>query len=215
MEVDHLFIFSDNKGREAEDLINFGLVEGSSRRHPGQGTTNRKFYFDNFFLEVLWVVDQEEINQSPTKETGLWERANFKTNGYARFGLCLVNTASTDQLFENSQLYQPNYFPPGMSIDIIPNHKHNQLPWTFRLPYRGGQKPKDEPRTHKNGIRKLTKIEFGILDLAPNKGFLDFFNQEKLITFKKEKELKTRLEFDNGQQGKSLEIKALDLLIKY
>lgn len=48
MEVDHIFIFSNNQGREADELINFGLTEGSNRVHPGQGTRNRKFYFEIF-----------------------------------------------------------------------------------------------------------------------------------------------------------------------
>ncbi|MFK7787387.1 MAG: hypothetical protein AB8B56_19845 [Crocinitomicaceae bacterium] len=38
MEVDHIFIFLDNQGKEADELLEFGFTEGSSRRHPGQGT---------------------------------------------------------------------------------------------------------------------------------------------------------------------------------
>jgi len=102
MKVDHIFIFSEHKGGEAEALLQLGMIEGSSRRHPGQGTVNRKFYFNNFFLELLWVVDEQEIRQSPTKETQLWERSTFRSNHMSRFGLGLVNTKDTDRLFDNS-----------------------------------------------------------------------------------------------------------------
>ena len=34
MKVDHIFIFS-NKGREADELLKFGLIEGSGRVHSG------------------------------------------------------------------------------------------------------------------------------------------------------------------------------------
>ena len=64
MEIDHIFIFSNNSGKEAKNLIEFGLTEGSSRVHKEQGTKNRKFYFENFFLEILWVINEEEIQRS-------------------------------------------------------------------------------------------------------------------------------------------------------
>jgi hypothetical protein len=78
MQVDHIFIFSNNQGREADQLVEFGLMEGSNRIHKGQGTTNCKFYFENFFLEILWVINEEEINQSPALETHLAYRSNCK-----------------------------------------------------------------------------------------------------------------------------------------
>lgn len=43
--VDHIFICSDNKGSEADELLAFGLKESEGRYHKGQGTTNRKFLF--------------------------------------------------------------------------------------------------------------------------------------------------------------------------
>jgi len=33
MEIDHIFIFSDCKGEEANQLMDVDLTEGSSRRH--------------------------------------------------------------------------------------------------------------------------------------------------------------------------------------
>jgi len=128
MEIDHIFIFSKNGGKEADNLVNYGFTEGSSCVHVGQGTTNRKFYFDNFFLEVLWVINEEEIQSEITSGTKLWERSLFQKNKYSPYGLCLVNSISTDSLFEVSDTYQPNYFPKGMSIDIITNEQKSKLP---------------------------------------------------------------------------------------
>ncbi|MEL7250946.1 MAG: hypothetical protein AAFO03_21130 [Bacteroidota bacterium] len=72
MNIDHIFIFTNDKGKIADEMVTFGLTEGSSRVHLGQGTTNRKFYFDHFFLEVLWVHDEVELHSEQTKPTGLW-----------------------------------------------------------------------------------------------------------------------------------------------
>jgi hypothetical protein len=43
MEIDHLFICVKPGGSEAKEIAEFGLIEGSANRHPGQGTANRRF----------------------------------------------------------------------------------------------------------------------------------------------------------------------------
>ncbi len=56
MNIDHIFIFTDDDGKDADELVDFGLTEGSNRVHVGQGTTNRKFYFDNFFWKFYGFI---------------------------------------------------------------------------------------------------------------------------------------------------------------
>lgn len=215
MEIDHIFIFSNNGGKEADKLVEFGLTEGSSRIHPGQGTTNRKFYFENFFLEILWVIDENEIRSELTSKTKLWERSQFDNNDFSPFGLCLVNSKLTDKLFEQSESYQPKYFPERMSIDIITNEKNPNLPWTFRLPFRDEKKAHNEPTNHKNGIRKLTHIEFEVLLNKDDTEFKTFFQNSEHIDFKSGQRNNLTLEFDNFNQKKVMAFEELDLTIKY
>lgn len=196
-------------------LAEFGLVEGSRRTHKGQGTTNRKFYFDNFFLEILWVINEEEINQSPALETQLGQRANFEQNGFSRFGLCLVNTEETDQLFKKAEVYQPHYFPPGMAIDFLSNTDHPKLPWTFRLPYRGGKKGVNEPTRHLNRINKLTRVEFEIGGFTLEADYIACFAEEKGIMFTTNSPLNLILEFDSWKQNKVYRNEDLALTIRY
>lgn len=51
MEIDHLYIFSSQQGAAADKLLEHGFVEGSSNTHPGQGTANRRFFFENALFE--------------------------------------------------------------------------------------------------------------------------------------------------------------------
>ena len=44
LELDHVFVNTAPGAPEADQLLSFGLVEGSSNVHPGQGTANRRFF---------------------------------------------------------------------------------------------------------------------------------------------------------------------------
>jgi hypothetical protein len=214
MEADHIFIFTDDDGKVADQLIEFGLTEGSNRVHVGQGTTNRKFYFDNFFLEVLWVHDTNEIKSEKIKPIGLWQRGDFKINNFSPFGLCIVNTSETDEFFKDSFKYQPDYFPQGQTIDILKNENQSSLPWTFRLPFKGQKKNINEPTKHKNGISLLTKTIFEHQQKI-EATFLNFFGREQNIEFKKSDRTWLNLTFDNGTQGLTTEFETLKLTIHY
>ncbi|MEM9821832.1 MAG: glyoxalase-like domain protein [Bacteroidota bacterium] len=215
MIIDHLFIFSTTNGSEADQLVQFGWSEGSSRRHLGQGTINRKFYFDNCFLEILWVVDPDELREAAARDIGLWERSNFKNNGHSRFGMCLVNDGASDALFASCERYQPQYFPPEMPIQYLANTVGPSLPYTFRLPFKGRIPSGEEPIHHQNGIQRLTKATFGLQSLEQNESYLIYFAGESSIQFLPKKYLNLQLEFDFGQQQKSRKFKDLDLVIKY
>jgi hypothetical protein len=214
MDIDHIFIFTDGKGKVADQLVSFGLTEGSSRIHKGQGTTNRKFYFENFFLEILWVHDEAEIKSDLVKPTGLWQRANYQTNNFSPFGLCIVNADETDMLFEKSFKYQPDYFPLGLSIDILTNENQPELPWTFRLPFKGHKKNEVEPTAHANGIKRLTKAQFTYRNLYAD-NFVEKFKNESKIKFLKGSDLKLVLTFDDNSQRRQIQIEELNLTIEY
>ena len=216
MNIDHIFIFTDEAGKIADELVEFGLTEGSNRIHVGQGTANRKFYFDNFFLEILWVYDQTDIKSDLTKPTGLWQRADFKQNDFSPFGLCIIDNNEIDALFENSFKYQPNYFPQGMSIDIIKNEFEPDLPWTSRLPFKGQKKPQNEPINHKNGLKLLTKARFEYQHNTDN-AFLSHFENDNHnhIEFVKTSRIWLYLTFDNGKQGQKRDFEKLKMTIQY
>ena len=214
MDIDHIFIFTNDNGKIADELVQFGLTEGSSRVHVGQGTINRKFYFDNFFLEILWVHNEEELKSDITKPTGLWQRADFNSTN-SPFGLCIVNTDETESLFENAYKYQPTYFPAGMNIDILKNEQNLNLPWTFRLPFKGQKKNETEPTVHKCGLLNLTSVEFGISNFDETDDFVQqLFGQEKIKLTRSSTNYLT-LSFDNNKNGLTKEFEKLNLKIKY
>lgn len=214
MEVDHIIIFSNDKGTEADELVKFGLTEGSNRVHPGQGTRNRKFYFENFFLEIVWVYNESEARSKVAAPTRLWERANHRLNGSSPFGLCLVNAPDTNDLFETCLQYRPGYVAAGSSFDIITNQEHPYLPWTCRLPS-SGKHTVGESKNHQLGVKKLTHLKFGIRKSDYQNRFTDLLGRESIISFRNAENHNLTLEFDHKQRNSIKKLSTMPLVIEY
>jgi hypothetical protein len=214
MQTHHIFIFTHTQGEIADKLVDFGFSEGSSRAHPGQGTVNRKFYFNNFFLEILWVNNEDEIQSALIRETGLTQRSEYRSNGSSPFGLCIVNSDDSDAVFAHRKAYQPVYFPEGMTIDVLPHFENPSLPWTFRLPFKGLPGHEGEPVNHKNGIESLTDAAFEFTGEG-NELFLSFFENKSQIRFIPSSRIHLTLTFDEQRQQLVKEFPELMLTLKY
>jgi hypothetical protein len=119
VELDHIFIRASYGAPEAELLRAFGLTADSGNRHPGQGTENRRFFFHNGFIELLWICDAAEVSSESTRRTMLEERLRCDDDNPASpFGICFrPSTAQQGAPFPHWQ-YRPDYLADGMTIDI-------------------------------------------------------------------------------------------------
>jgi len=216
MIVDHIFIFS-NKGLEADELVEFGLTEGSGRTHPGIGTANRRFFFENFYLEILWVENESEAKSENSSPLKIWERSNFKNNNYSPYGLCFENRANSDQFFKKSLKFQPEYYPQGKYMEVFINEKHPYLPWFFRLPKIAGKRRNmGEPTEHNSlDIKKLTKTIFELKATKFKGDLTGSIQSNSAVEFIISSKNLLKLEFDNFQQGKIRRFKKLNLEIHY
>jgi hypothetical protein len=134
VELDHVIFFCAAGAPEADALLARGLHEGPGNNHPGQGTVNRRFFFRNVYLELLWVENFEEAQRVEVLRTGLWERWRNRAGGVCPFGL-VFRPASPDQPPPfPSWPYVPKYFPPGFSIDVARDIPDNE-PLLFYLPF--------------------------------------------------------------------------------
>ncbi|AFY99746.1 VOC family protein [Calothrix sp. PCC 6303] len=164
-EFDHLFICTDiGADKAAERLVSFGLLEGASRTHRGQGTANRCFFFHNAMLEFLWVHSKEEAQSVLIYQTRLWERWSDRMNGSCPFGVCLRPAIdSSDAVAFPSWAYHPPYLPETLSIAVGTNSDILTEPMLFQTPF--GKRPdqfhpeKAQPLEHPVGFREITRIE--------------------------------------------------------
>lgn len=208
MLIDHIYIFVDSK-QKAQALIDFGLCEGSGNVHKGIGTANRRFFFKNFYLEILWV--ENELEAKSTKELGMWERSNYQKNNYSRFGLCLEHTEDTNQVFENAIVWQPAFLQKNEYVNILTNQN---MPWIFRFPKNRVKDLSDEPRVHKIKMSSLTKAIFTLPEIE-FENTLNYIANNSIVEFREGTGNSLTLEFDNAQKGMIQVIKELDLVIRY
>lgn len=166
-EFDHLFICTDVGAPEGDRLAEVGLVEGSPSAHPGQGTANRRFFFHNAMVELLWVHTPDEAQSERIRRTRLWERWRDRQTGACPFGICLRSTSQAPQagnaMAFSSWAYFPPYLPPSISIAVGTNSEILTEPMLFQIPF--GQRPdqapveKAQPLKHPLGLREITRIE--------------------------------------------------------
>ena len=133
-ELDHVIIFCNVGAPEASALTDQGLHEGPGNSHPGQGTVNRRFFFPNAYLELLWVENRIEAQSPEARDTRLWERWQQRSSGACPFGLVFRPGPMGPRVPPTSWTYTPRYFPPGFSIEVARDLPSNE-PLLFYLPF--------------------------------------------------------------------------------
>src|SRR5436305_8641465 len=83
IELDHVFVMCARGAPEGDALVRAGLREGTANAHPGQGTANRRFFFENAYLELVWVADIAEAQGEVARPARLWERWSGRGDGRA------------------------------------------------------------------------------------------------------------------------------------
>lgn len=133
MEIDHLFVFVTTPGApEAAALREAGLVESFRRRHPGQGTANACYCFDDAYLELLWIEAPEEAAAPANARLGFEARSRWRETGASPFGIS-VRGGGTGLPFPSWE-YRPAYLPAGMAIAVASDGDDPRLPFVFRSP---------------------------------------------------------------------------------
>jgi Glyoxalase-like domain len=167
LALDHAFITCAAGAPEAAALTKLGFVEGSRNTHPGQGTANRRFFFDNFMLELLWVENVVDAIGEPTGRTRLWERWSGRERGASPFGVAFgPGEDGTTTAPYATWSYRPQYLPPEMAIEIAEGTTLAE-PELFYLPFlrRGADQP-SQPRNHTPPVRRILGVSVGMPGVA-------------------------------------------------
>jgi len=180
LAVDHAFICCSHGAPEARALLELGLVEGSANRHPGQGTANRRFFFSNAYLELLWVSDENEARSPETLGTRLWQRWSQRHEASCPFGILFRSDESPLPFATWS--YRPRYVPAGTSIEFARGVPITEPELAF-VAGRGATSPKD-PIEHRAPIRRISKIDVCLPATEPLSKPAAVLHERGVVTFK-------------------------------
>lgn len=206
LHLHHVFVCTSVGAPEAGDLLNAGLIEGSPNTHPAQGTANRRFFFENGFLELLWIHDEREAQSPLVAPTKLWERWAGRGGAANPFGLCFSSSEGAGSVLPFPVwAYRPDYLPGDrcfLFADALPLSE----PEVFVPSWPQGQaSPPSEPKIHPLGLTELRSVSVGLPDPASvsrtlseirNAGLLEIHRSttpELVVGFASRKEIQLRI----------------------
>ncbi|OZG75027.1 glyoxalase-like domain protein [Hahella sp. CCB-MM4] len=160
MEFDHIFICVSPGAPEGDALKDFGLTEGASNKHSGQGTANRRFFFRNSFIELLYLEDRDEIQNELTEPTRLYQRLSSKEADVSPFGICFRPSDENRNAPFKSWSYKPAYLPEGLKVDIGEAPVEEPMWFFLAFASRPDQAAQErrQPMEHPVGFREITAL---------------------------------------------------------
>jgi hypothetical protein len=207
VELDHVFVFCAVGAPEAAILADRGLLEGSDNTHPGQGTANRRFFFPNAYLELLWVANPEEAQSPAVLPTGLWHRWTRRKTTSCPFGLVFrPRPGSAPVAPFSTWSYEPPYLPIGLSIQVGSGVGLAE-PQLFYLPFaKRPAKPHPEPTKHPAGIREIVGVAVSLPGQQQTSKAVQALVNGGLLTVRSGPEYKLELSF-TGDRSSSIDFR--------
>jgi len=205
--IDHVFICTAAGAPAAGRLRLFGLTEGSSNQHPGQGTACRRFFFRNAMLELVWMENAKEAQSEQTRRTRLWERCSNAGSGASPFGIILrpempALSGPVEECPFPAWEYRPETMP-GLELQISEDAGLEEPMWCYmehgRAPA-GASIEKRQPLDHPAGFRDVTGVHVvgpPLSSTSVTRAMAD----KRLITVQTGPEHLLEVQFDGGTKN--------------
>ena len=207
--VDHVFICTSIGAPGAERLRQFGLVEGSPNRHPGQGTACRRFFFRNTMLELIWVHDAVEVQSDQTRRTMLWERWSEAGRATSPFGIILRPPPETrEECPFPSWEYRPASMP-DLRLHIAEGVGPKEPMWCYMetaRPPADAPPERRQPLEHPSGLREITGVRI-VSPWLEETTITHAMTRAGVISSKTAREHLLELQFDGGLHGKRMDFR--------
>lgn len=197
-------------------MSDFGLTEGEPNTHIGQGTANHRFFFQNFYFELLYLQNVEKVLSPLTAPTKLYDRLTNNSIDVSPFGFCLRPSDKNMNVGEYSTWeYKPLSFPEPFKIDVFEAPVSDPLFEYMSFLTPSSKQIHLKPK-HKLGVANLTSViihtPFANLD-NDLKQDLEKFD---IIKFKSKDSHLLELELDNNDQGQSRDFRPdLPLIVNW
>lgn len=203
LQLDHVFILVNPEASEADLLRSLGLHEGTRNTHPGQGTANRRFFFNNCMLELLYVHDAQEAYHGPGRELRFPDRT--QSQDASPFGIMLrdEDQDETRRPFEG-WTYQPIYLEPSMGFHVGANSINLLEPLCLLSPFTksapGSSAAKPEV------FHSISKVEI-FTTASPLSDILEVANSVDRLYVRSSREHRMEITFDDHKSSSSRDLR--------
>ena len=187
IEIDHVFICCAAGAPEASVLLQLGFVEGTRNVHVGQGTANRRFFFENAYLELLWVRDAAEAIEERPRAARFWERWLRRDRGASPFGIVFrpaIGNETAAAPFPTWS-YRPDYLPPPLAIEMAVDTALEE-PELIYLPFAKRSGFAGEPAQRQSLV--LHSVTVGLPSRGPHSAAARVCQKQALIRYRYESE---------------------------
>ncbi|MEO0974954.1 MAG: VOC family protein, partial [Pseudomonadota bacterium] len=173
-EVDHVFFLTEPSAPEVASFEQAGfLVRPRTVRHADQGTAGRYIYFDNIYIELLWVADAGVADENiPRANTDFTRRKDWSPTGsVSPVGIGLRDRAYATAPPAPEHIYKADWMGPAPEdvLGVLTPGERLAEPWVFRMPnsWTGEPAQTASPRlkqflAHPNGARRVTEVVFHV-----------------------------------------------------
>ena len=217
-ELDHVFVCCDRGAPEAAALSGLGLTEGSPNTHPGQGTASRRFFFENAYVELIWVDDADEAQRDEVRPTRLWDRWSGRRTKACPFGVILrpSRSAEAHAVPFPSWTYRPRYFPPGFGIEVARDTPLSEPELFYIALARRPDALGREPTAHALPVSELTSVDIALPEGRPLSPAAHAVAAAGAVSFSRGAGHTLCLTFDFGGHGGAADLRpGLPLLLRW
>lgn len=215
--VDHVYVWVSKAAPEMQILRDIGLQPKEKITvHTGQGSASQVVYFQNMYLELVWIEDEQELAEhlagggiaAPVRET-------WKETGVSPFGIGLhYRTPDSDHLPIETLRHQESWMPDDSYIEAI-SQRSPYTPLSFIL---HGSLAYSESRMgdmrHPLGVEQLTGLQITVTTLENPDSLMSYLSENKDIIIKQGEYPLMELTFDHHAQDKSFDLRpTLPLII--
>jgi len=211
IELDHFFILTDPGAPQADLLSGTGLTEGPCNDHPGQGTANRRFFFANTGLELIYVRDAIEASNGRGSRLRFPERA--KSSKASPFGLIVRASSESKTIPFPGWRYCPEYFRADQCFHVGENSDLLEEPLCICMP---PNPPLADPQSKlANAHLTVTELSLGVPVLRPSPT-LEAIADCEGISLRLNEPHRMELVFNDGAEGISKDLTPeLPLIVRW
>lgn len=203
LKIDHIFICSDAPDDDAQIFTDFGFTEGPPNTHPGQGTANRRFFFDNMYLEFLYIADDKLAQSALTKPSKLYERFTDKGDNISPFGFGLYPSNNLMKIKDyNSWEYRPKFLPPPLKMNVYGDSLAEPMYYYMEF-VSENSKIGQKKFNHANGFHYISAVKIFTPQAELDSDFKRDLSHYDILKFEDSQTHILEVTFDGGKSNKT------------